>query len=256
MADKVKVEFELQVGEAEGIRVSIAVPAAPVQARRMLPLFQGLTHQVIDLAVAEVMGKGEAVSCAAACGACCRYIVPISRTEAHQLRALVDAMPEPRRTEIRARFADAVARLEAGGLLDVARAFDALPEDEFLTVHPRYFALRIPCPFLEDESCSIHPQRPLICREYLVTSAPEHCGEDVPAVRKIKLAAFVSHAVTKLEGTDPRDSRVALTLALEWTEAHAGEEQAMRPAVEWIDKMLEGMTGKPVPGGTGAANAG
>jgi Fe-S-cluster containining protein len=249
MAEKVKVEFEVQLGEDEGIRVAIAVPVAPVQARRMLPLFQGLTHQVIDVAVAEATRQGETVSCAAGCGACCRYIVPISKTEARELRALVDAMPEPRRSEVRARFADAVSRLEAGGMLGEVRAFDALPADVLSTVHPRYFALGIPCPFLEEESCSIHPQRPLICREYLVTSSPEHCAEAVPMVRTIKLAAFVSHAVTKLEGADPRDSRVALTLALEWTEAHAGDEEVLRPAVEWIDRMLEGMTGKAVPEG-------
>jgi Fe-S-cluster containining protein len=34
----------------------------------------------------------------------------------------------------------------------------------------------MPCPFLEDESCSIHPDRPLVCREYLVTSPAELCA--------------------------------------------------------------------------------
>jgi Fe-S-cluster containining protein len=247
MTGKVNVEFELQMGQ-QGVRVSLAVPAGPVPARRMLPLFMGLTNQVVDVAVAAITKQGEAVSCKPGCAACCRHLVPISWTEARQIRALVDAMPEPRRSEIRARFADAVARLEADGLLPEVRAFDALPEAQFLTVHPRYFALYIPCPFLEDESCSIYAQRPLVCREYLVTSAPEHCFDtSSPPVRRIPLPAFASLAVPKLEGTDPRDSRLALVLALEWTEAHAGDEQLLRPAVEWIDAMLKGMTGKPLP---------
>jgi Fe-S-cluster containining protein len=252
MADKVKVEFELQIGQ-EGIRVAVNVPTAPVPARRMLPLFQGLAHQIIDVAVAEAVGEGETVSCKAGCGACCRYLVPISKTEALQLRELVDAMPEPRRSEVRARFADAIARLEAGGMLEELRQFETVPPEQFLTVTPRYLALRIPCPFLEDESCSIHPHRPIVCREYFVTSPPEKCADPWPVVRRITLPAFVSRAVTKLESTDPRDSRVALVLALEWTDAHAGDEQALRPAVEWIDQVLEGMTGKPLPEGPGAA---
>jgi Fe-S-cluster containining protein len=252
MADKVKVEFELQLGP-EGIRVALNVPAAPVPARQMLPLFQGLTHQVIDVAVAGAAEQGETVSCKAGCGACCRYLVPISKTEARQLRAVVDAMPEPRRSEVRARFADAMARLEAGGMLEEVRRFESLPEEQFLTLTARYLALRIPCPFLEDESCSIHPQRPLICREYLVTSPPERCGDTWPVVSRITLAVSMSQAVAKLETTDPRDARLALVLALEWTDAHAGDEQALRPAVEWIDAMLEGMTGKPVPGVPGSA---
>lgn len=32
-------------------------------------------------------------------------------------------------------------------------------------------------PFLEDDACSIHPHRPSVCREYLVTSPAEHCAE-------------------------------------------------------------------------------
>jgi hypothetical protein len=34
----------------------------------------------------------------------------------------------------------------------------------------RYFLQGVACPFLEAESCGIHPDRPLACREYLVTS--------------------------------------------------------------------------------------
>ena len=246
MAEKVKVEFELKLGE-KGIHAALTVPGEPVPARRMLPLFQGLADQVVGVAVAEVEQAGREVSCKAGCGACCRQVVPLSRTEAHQIRALVDAMPEPRRVQIRRRFADGVARLEAAGLLDEVRGFDLLPETPFHALHWRYLALRIPCPFLEDEACSIHPHRPLICREYLVTSSPEHCVDATPgAVRLVQMPALVSFGVLKLEGTDASDSRVALSLALEWTDAHADtEDQQLRPPVEWIDMMLEGMTGAP-----------
>ncbi|MCC6539421.1 MAG: YkgJ family cysteine cluster protein, partial [Bryobacterales bacterium] len=40
-----------------------------------------------------------------------------------------------------------------------------------------FFALGIACPFLENESCSIHPDRPLICREHLVNTPAEWCAE-------------------------------------------------------------------------------
>ena len=53
----------------------------------------------------------------------------------------------------------------------------------------------VPCPFLEDESCSIHPERPLVCREYLVTSPAALCagptqeGVTPVAVPKVSMAA-------------------------------------------------------------------
>lgn len=242
MTEKVKVEFEVQMGD-EGVRVTVAVPAAPVPARRMLPLFQGLTNQFVDVAVGAAARRGDAVTCKPACGACCRQLVPISWTEARQIRALVDAMPEPRRSVVRARFADALSRAESGGLLREMRVFDALPDEQFVTVHPRYFALRIACPFLEDEDCSIYPHRPLVCREHLVTSPPELCSEAAtPDVRRIPLPAFPSLAVCKLEGNGTKDSRLALLLALEWTEEHSADEEPQRPALEWIDVVLEGIT--------------
>ena len=44
-----------------------------------------------------------------------------------------------------------------------------------------YFYENIACPFLEDESCSIHQDRPLGCREYLVTSPAENCSQPTAA---------------------------------------------------------------------------
>jgi Fe-S-cluster containining protein len=250
MGEKVQIEFELQMG-SEGVRVTLAVPTAPVAARRVLPIFQGVTNQVVDVAVTTVTKRGETVSCKAGCGACCRTLVPVSFTEARQLRALVDAMPEPRRTEVRARFADAVARLEAAGMLEEMRDFDARPDAEYLTLHPRYFALGLPCPFLEDESCSIYAHRPLVCREYLVTSPAELCSDPTSRlVTRVPLPAFPSLAVCNLEGPDPKHARLALALALVWTDEHAGEAETLRPASEWIDVVLGGITAqqqKPAP---------
>ncbi|HEY5241787.1 MAG TPA: YkgJ family cysteine cluster protein [Polyangiaceae bacterium] len=85
---RTKVQFEMMLGD-EAVSMSLELPTGPAPARRMLPVFQTLTHEVIDAGVAEVI-RGETVS----------------------------------------------------------------------------------CPFLEEESCSIHPDRPPICREYLVTSSP------------------------------------------------------------------------------------
>src|SRR6202035_352852 len=125
-----------------------------------------------------------------------RQLVPVSKTEARQLRALVDAMPEPRRSEIRERFADGVVRLGQAGMLEALRGLDALPEAELNDMNPRYMALRIPCPFLEEESCSIHPPRPMICREYLVTTPAERCEHPKPTeVRTVPLRAHVSRSV-------------------------------------------------------------
>src|SRR5262249_20241959 len=127
-------------------------------------------------AVKAVEEKGKTISCKAGCGACCRQLVPISETEARRIADLVEELPEPRRAVVRQRFADARRRLEESGMLDKLLHHENWSDDAFRAIGIGYFNLGIPCPFLDDESCSIHPDRPITCREYLVTSPAENCA--------------------------------------------------------------------------------
>ena len=55
-------------------------------------------------------------------------------------------------------------------------------------VNQAYYAQRLPCIFLEDESCSIYEFRPAACREYLVTSPAEFCQDMTqPAVKPVSV---------------------------------------------------------------------
>ncbi len=105
------------------------------------------------------------ISCGPGCGACCRQAVPVTATELRAIRAWLDALPDDERSAHDQRIAATKARLDASDAEAIGM------ENE-----RAYFALGIPCPFLVDESCSIHPARPLACREYVVTSDPVHCA--------------------------------------------------------------------------------
>jgi Fe-S-cluster containining protein len=66
----------------------------------------------------------------------------------------------------------------------------------------KYFYEGIPCPFLEDESCSIHPNRPIVCREYLVTSPAANCAKpSAETVTLVKLPIKPSKTVGRLGRT-------------------------------------------------------
>src|SRR5262245_49172658 len=113
-------DIRLKVGE-QPVHLQVTVPTSDVPLRDVLPVFQGFANVVMGVAEAAVQREGKSVSCRKGCGACCRQVVPISPSEAHALARLVEAMPEPRRTLIRERFADAQRRLEAAGLANVFR---------------------------------------------------------------------------------------------------------------------------------------
>ena len=96
-------------------------------------------------------------------------MVAISEVAARRIAAVVERLPEPRGDTIRARFAEARQRLDRAGLLDKLLAADRATHEDYTTLVSNCFQEGIPCPFLEEESCSIYDGGPITCREYLVT---------------------------------------------------------------------------------------
>jgi Fe-S-cluster containining protein len=181
------------------VQMDMTIPANPVHPRRMLPVFRQMTHAFVDMGVENDLAEGRSVSCKAGCGACCRQLVPISEIEARELNDLVEAMPAERRTTIKNRFAAALEKLEQAGMLEILREPENFYNTTVKEIGINYFQLGIPCPFLEEESCSIHPDRPLACREYLVTSPAENCvSPTADKINQTTLPAKVSNAVVLL----------------------------------------------------------
>ncbi len=156
------------------MKVSFTSPEGPCGAEALLPDVQRFGDQITNHAVRQVEGQGLKVSCAKGCGACCRQMVPISPTEARHLARLVEQMSTSRAAEVRARFEGARARM-AGASLSASGHPDT-EKAAYREYGLAYFRQGVACPFLEAESCSIHKDRPLVCREYLVTSPPEGCS--------------------------------------------------------------------------------
>lgn len=243
------IEFSV---DGRAVSLAVQVPAGPVSPTRLLPLAHALTNMIVDMAVE---ADPEPVSCAKGCGACCRQLVPISTVEARAIHALVQAMEEPRRSEMIARFEDACRRMEAAGLMDRLRDFSLIAKDDLMAFGLDYFHRGVACPFLEDESCSIHHDRPVVCREYLVTSAARHCANpSAQTIRRIELGARVSRALPALEAPEaaPAMPSLPLILALEWTAAHPAVGE--RPGPQLLQALFGALSGKnlPAPPGLGA----
>jgi Fe-S-cluster containining protein len=199
---------------------------------------------VVQIAVDAAAERGETISCRAACGACCRQLVPITPAEAHDTRDLIAALPLERRRTVEGRFESARAKLVEAGLHDTLMHPETVSEDDKESVALRYFALGIPCPFLEAESCSIHPERPIACREYLVTSDPTHCATPTAdTIRMVPLAGEVSTAVARADGpSDGPAPWVPLIVAPEWSASNP-DRQPPAPAAELLQRVLEGLAG-------------
>lgn len=227
----------------EPLAVSVNVPTGKTLPRKMLPVFRKVCGSIVEASVNHAVNAGRTVSCSAGCGACCRQMVPISPPEAIQLKRLFDALPEDRRAVIAERFEKAKVAMKAASLLDTLRSEEKPVGPAYKTLGLAYFEMKVACPFLENESCSIHPERPLVCREYLVVSPPENCArENGQSIEVIKIPREASKAVTSINGPKEFTNWIPLTLALEWAEKHP-EIETPRPgpdiAAEFFDHLTD-----------------
>ena len=241
--DEVPFSTDIRVGD-EVLHVAGTVPAGSVRVADLVPLFQRFTSAVTDAAVRRVEETGARISCRAGCGACCRQLVPVGEAEARRLAELVAGLPAERQAHVRARFAAALAALEPGGLLERLRHPEDIPAGGVRALGLEYFARGVACPFLESESCGIHPERPASCREYLVTSPAERCADPAPGrIQMVPLPGRVSHAIQRLGEGRAEGRWVPLVRALEW--AAAQTPAPARPGPETLERFVGQLAGKP-----------
>lgn len=226
------------------IEAPIQVPADPVAATDVLPAVQRLQDVLVDAAQQRAARTGQAISCQRGCAACCRQPVALVDIEAWSLAALVERLPEPRRSVVRGRFTDALRRLDAAGLKTrLAEAGDAGAQGATVrSLSLEAFALGIACPFLEDEACSIYADRPLACRQHLVTSPATWCAEPGKGQIAALPATSLSAALQALcaDTRRPRRRWVSLALALEWAATNPPPvERQTGPG--WIERLLKAL---------------
>jgi Fe-S-cluster containining protein len=250
-------DLKLNVG-GEYYEMNLTIPATPVNPRRMLPVFQKFTNNLVARGVERAAEAGKAISCKAACGACCRQPLLISEAEAFNLSDLVRSMPDERRNVIEKRFREGREHFEKLGWFD---RFDSMqerleggPRDdlgrEFVATVTEYIDQRVACPFLEEESCSIYEDRPLICREYLVTSPSENCANPRPNnTEKLPISGRPSKAFASLVKTENAEKPSSLLLInlLEFAQTHT-EKFAERIGPAWADDFFRLLTNRTEPG--------
>ena len=223
------------------VRVEMDVPVGEVPMERLLPALRTTADAFVAYGTELSVAAGKPVSCAKGCGACCRQLIPLAHAEAREIAALVEELPEPRRSEVTGRFENALRRVEAAGLLPALEGRTERMAAEAVDLGLEYFRLGIACPFLEDESCSIYPERPIACREYLVTSPAAHCAaptantvEAVPLPTRVWAAA--AREENGIANSDPAPC-VPLVMAPRWAAA-TPEVEPLRPGPEILEKVF------------------
>lgn len=243
-----RIELVLRIDGAP-LRIDAPMPPSRGRLDELLPAMRAIDNAAIGRAIEKAQATGKAVACAKGCSACCRaQPVPVAPPEAMALLLLVKAMPAQRRAQVEARFDDAARRLHAAGLADafLQRAPD-LDAASARALAQAYFRLGLACPFLQDDACGIHPQRPFVCRQYLVTSDPALCAD--PFANQAEVVPMPLHPATALlaaaeSALGMPQHTVPLTLALEYARRHRDALQRQVDAEpvfrDWLRALASG----------------
>ncbi|MEE4217155.1 MAG: YkgJ family cysteine cluster protein [Xanthomonadales bacterium] len=231
------------------IQLNLVVPAGKVPPESILPILHHFSEQVTEGVEDKSHETGKTIACRKGCGACCRQPVPVTPAEARQLAALVEGMPEQEKATIQKRFESAMQRAEDAGISGILLGLGGMDEKTKREGAQAYFSQGIACPFLVNESCSIHPVRPLVCREYLVTSSPEHCENlDGPNIHRLPFPAPITQTFGKVDSrSNGEDDRFILLISvLEWASEHpAGGKK--RPGPEWVQEFFQELSRSDIP---------
>lgn len=232
------VEFPTADGVVRG---KVAVTTGPMRLTGLVQTAFDLTNALVSRAVQAEQAAGRALTCRAGCAACCRHMVPVSPPEAFFIADMLDGLPAERRELLQARFDHIVQDLDRRRM--IGHLLEPEPTDSaVLPVAREYFALQHACPFLEHESCGIHPHRPVACRDYNVTTPAAWCQRPYDeAVAKIPLPLPLSVPLSRTAAivTGQRPVLIPLTLVPWWTAEHKRDRTQTWPGLELFDLFLD-----------------
>ena len=175
-------------------------------------------------------------------------MVAVSPPEAFSLAEMMATLPVVHRRRIEDRLAATRERLAEAGLLpalqDLAESTTQQNDESSDPVNRAYYALRLPCIFLEDGMCSIYEHRPSACREHLVTSPAELCQDTAknPVTElsiPLRAGTVLSILWADLMGGPVR--LIPLPIMFEWVERHRSMLEQTWNGLDLFDQALEGL---------------
>jgi len=241
----VSIEFKMF---DQKIKAEIPVKTEPITQLEFLEVLHPLTDLFVNFSAEKSVNEGKIISCQMGCGACCRQLVPIAESEAYLLYELISILPKKSQNQLRQRFENAIDLLDQAELLDLLEDINELSSEELRDLGNKYFSLGIACPFLINESCSIHHNRPMACREYLVTSPSINCNNPQPGtIDVVPLAATISVAAAQLD--EPLHSnyvrQVPLIFSL-WLAEEFPYDSERRLSVDMLRDMFSRLSKKQI----------
>ena len=236
--DRKRLDFQIDLS-GRILNLTISYADRPLKLSDLVPMARALCTKVVNAAAGIAADHGQRITCSKGCTYCCSYLAPLSSAEAFRIRDEILTMPVSKR-----RYYLRSMMIRARYILNHSQPLQQPEEPPGLTsqqnrlqnISEWYGSLKLACPFLSNRQCSIYQLRPLVCREYLVSSPASACNFTSPAMPRIiplpvSVAEVLMMTSCRLEGTQPE--AVMLPLTILWAEGNRARSQRT-----WQGKVL------------------
>ncbi len=205
---KIKIKLILTTIHNAKHQFSLSIPDHSITIDEFIKPLYELCDFIIDLELSHTSS-----SCKKRCSVCCNQLIPLASGEIIHLFNVQNSLPGLRQKEIETKIKHITGKVEK----------NKKTKQNNISFDNYYFQLGLPCPFLENDACSIYSQRPFVCREYHVRSSPLKCvnpylENPVRVAKGINLGALVTVFCARLFGFS--NLPIPLFHYIEWTSFH------------------------------------
>ena len=237
------IDLEIDI-DGEMIQFQIAVTDGRMTLADIVPLAHTVADKIIDVTVAKKERDGDIIPCQRRCAACCSYLVPVSVPEAFWLLKEIFTGPNPQRR-----------KMMRACLLASRRILKHQPHELFISQKPQtlqglseldllsnwYKNLKLQCPFLDNQICTIYQARPLACKEHMVTGSAKACKGEYGKAQVVEIPVpmtdVLAHLAAEIEETEPET--VIMPLLLAWCDGNIERSHRTWPAAVMVDHFVK-----------------
>ncbi len=239
------VEISLQTPSGE-ITTAVGVPTSFVPITAILPLMRGLGEEAQALEQRRLLEQASRFRVRKAAPPAAVCLCRSQRRKPSPWPARSTVWINTERNRLLAQLDLAHQRLAKAGVLkqltSLAESENPITDEAIEPLNRAYYALRMPCPFLADEVCSIYEDRPAACRELAVTSPATECQDMTNAtIQPVPVAVRISTTLSLLwaDLTETVPKLIPLPLAVDWATRHQAEQAKKWAGTDLLEKALD-----------------
>jgi len=224
--------------------LDLKVTDGPARLADIAPLSRTISTKLALATLNRLSSRGQRVPCRKGCSACCNYLVPLSVPEAFRIAEELSAMPAiESRTLVQSSLDTSRIILDRSPeyfeMREPAEANNGIRSEQ---LGNWYAGLGIACPFLSDGLCLTYEQRPIACREHVVTNSAVSCdaaSKDEPNVVRMPVSVLecLGQLTAELEQSDVE--AIMLPLALPWAQENVERSRRTWPAVMVVERFVQ-----------------